>query len=277
MNVFEKRRLDSDDLTYYVGGDGPPLLLVHGLAGAAGNWVDLAPRLASRHRVLIPDLPGHGASGDGPPSATLTTFASAVRRCAEAERLDRPVVVGHSFGGQIALQIAISEPGWLRGLVLAAASGISSSEVKRRYALEVARRLRPARRIEPLRPLILRHLALRKLAFSGWVSDAATLSDGVASEFLAGSAAASTGPALRALLAQDLRTQLHRVRAPGLVLWGARDMALPVADGIEYARRLGAPLRTLADTGHLLIGERPRECAMLIDEFIRALPPRDPA
>jgi pimeloyl-ACP methyl ester carboxylesterase len=61
-----------------------------------------------------------------------------------------------------------------------------------------------------------------------------------------------------------------------MVIWGARDAAVPVADGVEYARRLRAPLRVLADTGHLLIGERPRVCARLIDEFVESLPGSQP-
>jgi pimeloyl-ACP methyl ester carboxylesterase len=53
-----------------------------------------------------------------------------------------------------------------------------------------------------------------------------------------------------------------------LVLWGARDNQLPVADGFEFARRLDAELRVIGDCGHLLIGERPDLCAAAIEEFV---------
>jgi pimeloyl-ACP methyl ester carboxylesterase len=52
------------------------------------------------------------------------------------------------------------------------------------------------------------------------------------------------------------------------VLWGARDNQLPVGDAFDYARRLRAPLRTIADAGHLLIGERPDACAEAIESFL---------
>ena len=104
------------------------------------------------------------------------------------------------------------------------------------------------------------------------VSDIDALSDTSAEAFFAGAAgAATTRPAFRALFESDPRTQLHAVDVPVLVLWGARDAALPIADGIDYARRLGARLRTLADTGHLLIGERPEACAQFITEFVDEL------
>ena len=58
-------------------------------------------------------------------------------------------------------------------------------------------------------------------------------------------------------MSDDVRPELGHLRCPTLVLWGARDNQLPLVDGFEFARRLDAPLRVIADCGHLLIGERP--------------------
>ena len=270
---LERRYLRSHDLSYAVGGVGPPLVLLHGLGGSSGNWTDLARYLLPRYRLLVPDLPGHGASGRGTWDSTLASFGDAVRVCAEAESIEAPVVVGHSFGGQLAVSLAAGRPAWPRGIVLAAASGITSARPGRRRALRVASIVRPARRANPLRRWTLRHRRARRLAFSGMVSDIDSLSDAAAEAFLAGAAeATTTRPALRALMERDPRLDLHRVDVPVLVLWGARDAALPIGDGIDYARRLRARLRVLADTGHLLIGERPGQCAALIDEFVVDLP-----
>ena len=70
-----------------------------------------------------------------------------------------------------------------------------------------------------------------------------------------------------ALAADDPRRDLERVACPVLLLWGARDRQVPLEDGFEYARRLHAPLRVIADCGHLLIGERPEVCARAALEF----------
>jgi pimeloyl-ACP methyl ester carboxylesterase len=64
-----------------------------------------------------------------------------------------------------------------------------------------------------------------------------------------------------ALTQDDPRQSLDRVHCPALVLFGARDRQVPLCDGFEYARRLHAPLRVIADCGHLLVGERPDACA----------------
>jgi pimeloyl-ACP methyl ester carboxylesterase len=72
----------------------------------------------------------------------------------------------------------------------------------------------------------------------------------------------------RALARDDPRLDLHRVGCPVLCLWGARDEQVPVDDAYEYARRLRAPLRVIADCGHLLVAERPDACADAIETFL---------
>ena len=61
------------------------------------------------------------------------------------------------------------------------------------------------------------------------------------------------------------------MRAPCLCLWGANDNWVPLRDGMEYARRLRAPLRSIADCGHLLIGERPDAVLHAVREFLATL------
>jgi pimeloyl-ACP methyl ester carboxylesterase len=87
--------------------------------------------------------------------------------------------------------------------------------------------------------------------------------------FLDGTRLTTDSPsAARALVVDDVRQELGDVRCPTLVLWGARDNQLPLADAFDYARRLGAELRVIADCGHLLIGERPDLCAEAIESFL---------
>src|SRR5438552_13417578 len=91
-------------LRYEIGGDGPAVVLLHGLGGAASNWVELAPLLVRRHRVLVPDLPGHG--GSEPLAGGLDAFADCIAGLAEHEGLLPAAMVGHSAGGSIALRLA---------------------------------------------------------------------------------------------------------------------------------------------------------------------------
>lgn len=261
-------------LRYFVGGAGPPLLLVHGLGGAASNWVELAPLLARRRRLLVPDLPGHAGSAPLPAAPTLSPFADCVADLAEREAMLPAPVVGHSLGGLVALRLALRRPGAVTALVLAAPAGISSTARLRQTALTGLLLTRPARLVVPFRALVARVPWLRYPVFGHFqVADPPALSAEAVAGFLDGVALhTDVLGAGRALVGgDDPRLDLERVRCPSLVLWGARDRMVPVADGFEYARRLAAPIRVVADCGHLLIGERPLACLGAIEEFLAGL------
>ena len=260
-------------LRYYVGGTGPPLLLVHGLGGAAANWTLVAPTLTGHHRVLIPDLPGHGASSPLAAAPTLNPFADAVAELAAREDMLPAAIVGHSMGGVVALRLALRRPDAIRAIVLAAPAGISSTAHRAELAFAVVSAMKPARLIAPARALVARSRLLRALVFGSWeVSDSEAFSPLAVEAFLSGPAIHSdVDTAGWALLRDDPRTDLERIRCPCLLLWGARDRLVPVGDGIEYARRLRAPVRIVADCGHLVIGERPDACADAILGFVGRL------
>src|SRR5438093_4006907 len=116
-------------MRYFVGGEGSPLLLVHGLGGAASNWIELAPLLAERHRLLVPDLPGHGGSTALPAVAGIEPFADRVGLVAEREGMLPAPVVGHSLGGLVVLRLALRRPGDVQAIVLAGAAGLSVGNV----------------------------------------------------------------------------------------------------------------------------------------------------
>ena len=250
----------------FEGGEGPSLLLVHGFGGAAWNFSELAPLLPGR-RLIIPDLPGHGASSPLP-APTLTGFADVL-----AEILDQPVdVLGHSLGGVVALRLAERHPLLVRSLVLAAAAGISSSTRVAELTIALTGIVQPGRIAGRRVARVARSRRLRKFVFGSFeVANPDLLTERAVHGFLRGPTlhTDALGAGL-ALVADDPRKDLDRVRCPVLVLWGARDRQVPLEDGFEYARRLGAPLRVNADCGHLLIGERPDVCARAVLEFTQA-------
>ena len=262
-------------LRYFVGGAATePLVLLHGLGGAASNWSALAPLLAGRHRLLVPDLPGHGGSSALPAASTLEPFADRVALLAEREALLPFSVVGHSLGGLIGLRVARRRSDAVRAVVLAGSAGISSTTRRARKALAVSSFVKPGRRLAPYRHRISRSPRLRRLVLYWGVADAAALAPAVAESFLVGPALhVDTVTAARALVADDVRLDLDGVRCPCLVLWGARDSQTGIADAFDYARRLRASLRVVADCGHLLIGERPEVCARAVEDFLSSLTP----
>jgi pimeloyl-ACP methyl ester carboxylesterase len=251
----------------FTAGEGPALLLLHGFGGAAWNFDELAPLIEGR-RLLIPDLPGHGGSAPLP-APSLAGFADLLAGILDAEGVPQADVLGHSLGGVVAVRLAVRHPDRVRRLILAAPAGISSATRAAELTIRLVGLIQPGRIAGRRADRIARSPRLRRAVFGPFeVSNPDALSERAVHGFLRGPTmhtdALGAGVALSA---DDPRADLGRVQARALILWGARDRQVPVEDGHEYARRLGAPLRLIADCGHLLIGERPDACARAVADF----------
>lgn len=117
------------------GGDGAAVMLLHGLAGGADEWLDTASRLAARHRVLAPDQRGHGRSERRPPDVSRDAYVDDVAMWVDRLNVAPVVVVGQSLGGHTAFLLAARRPDLVRALVVVEATPEANSagrdEVKR--------------------------------------------------------------------------------------------------------------------------------------------------
>jgi pimeloyl-ACP methyl ester carboxylesterase len=111
-----------------LGGSGPPALLLHGLAGHAGEWAETAEWLSDRARVVAPDARGHGRSERRPPDVSPAARVDDVVFAIEELRLGPVVLVGQSLGGQTALLVAAKRPDLVRALVVAEAGPAQGTE-----------------------------------------------------------------------------------------------------------------------------------------------------
>lgn len=246
-------------MRYGVGGEGQPLLLVHGLGGGGDNWVEVLPELLERHRVVVVDLPGHAGSAPLPAGATVDDFAAALAGALEAEGAEQALVAGHSFGGLVALRLAHRRPDLVCGLLLVSPAGIATGSRLIEAAVIAAATIRPGRAVARFRHRWADRVWYRRALFRPWfVSDPVALSARATHGLLAAQTRhLDTSVAGRAMVAGDPRRDLGGITCPVVVLWGARDAQLPLDDAFEYARRLRARLRLVADCGHLVIVERP--------------------
>ncbi|RKN35061.1 alpha/beta hydrolase [Streptomyces hoynatensis] len=117
-------------------GGGPPLLLVHGWGGDAEEWLPLLGALAPRHRLLVPDLPGHGRTpfrpGRAAPRQVAADLAGWLRRLGAW-----PVVaVGHSMGGHVVTALAVEHPGLVASVVTLGTGFGGGPDARRRLAAE---------------------------------------------------------------------------------------------------------------------------------------------
>lgn len=262
--------IDGVPTRWFVGGVGPSLVVVHGIGGAAVNFAELAPLLARHRRVLVPDLPGHGGSASLPAAESLSDYATHVLRLAEHEGVLPAAVLGYSMGGVVALRAAARWPDAVSALALIAPAGIVSTTRRAEIWMTMVTVVRPARFVARARRAIARRPNLRPLAFGLWgAAEPRRLSPRSVLGFLEGPLEhTDVGSAGRALVKDDPRQDLDRVRCPTLLVWGARDRLIPLEDGFEYARRLRAPIRVVPAAGHLVVGEQPEACAEILLEFL---------
>src|SRR5438477_10949054 len=116
--------LHGHQVSYRMAGEGPAVVLVHGLAGSSATWRFVMPALAERFTVVAPDLLGHGESEKPRGDYSLGAFACGVRDLLLALGHDRATVVGQSLGGGIAMQFAYQFPERCERLVLVSSGGL---------------------------------------------------------------------------------------------------------------------------------------------------------
>ena len=105
-------------LFYRIYGEGPPLIILHGLYGSSDNWVSVAKKISNKFTVYLPDLRNHGNS----PHSEIHDYEALsddIIEFAEARQLSRFFLAGHSMGGKTAVSVAVRKPELLMGLIVA--------------------------------------------------------------------------------------------------------------------------------------------------------------
>src|SRR5690349_5244065 len=114
-------------------GEGPPVVILHGLFGSARNWATIAKRLAERHRVLAVDLRNHGESPHAP-SMSYEEMADDVLELIRERAVGAPAIVGHSMGGKVAMVAALGRPEAVARLAVVDVAPVAYRGTLRAYA-----------------------------------------------------------------------------------------------------------------------------------------------
>ena len=267
-------------ISYLGGGDGPVLLLIHGMAGNSENWGEVIQPLAQRHTVIAPDLPGHGASEAGPGDYSLGNLAASLRDLLLILGHERVTLVGHSLGGGVAMQLAYQFPEMVERLVLVSSGGLGPevSPVLRAAALPGAELFIAATAGLGQRAgsAIGRRLAAVGIAPSADVAEVArgyaSLSDPRRRKAFLATLRSVVGTKGQRVAAVD---RLYLAEAvPVLIVWGARDRIIPVSHGKEAHNAIpGSRLEIFEDAGHLPQVEQPGRFAALLKRFVAETDP----
>jgi pimeloyl-ACP methyl ester carboxylesterase len=225
-------RLAGHVVRYETSGDGPPVVLVHGLGGSARWWRETTASLSSTHRVIVPELPGFGYRL-GAPRFRLAEAPVVLGGLLDRLGLGPAALVGHSFGAMVCLGVAAARPEAVRRLVLIGPPVRTASPALAGNVLPAVRTI--LRLPAPAALTVMTDIATR--------SPLALLR--AAGEVLAhpGEPGVDRPPAM-----------------PTMVVWGARDALVPLGGAAWAARALPhARVRVISGAGHVPMLDRPAE------------------
>ncbi|WP_406005768.1 alpha/beta fold hydrolase [Streptomyces sp. NBC_00637] len=268
---------------FRMAGEGPALVLVHGIGDSSRTWADLIPGLARTHTVIAPDLLGHGASDKPRADYSVAAYANGLRDLLSALGVESATLVGHSLGGGVAMQFAYQFPERTERLVLVSAGGVGRevNPALRLVSLPGAHLALSALRLPGARFQVGLAVALMKLLDTDLGQDAPDLLhlvDALPDE-TARNAFIRT---LRAVV--DWRgqvvTMLDRcyltAGMPTMLLWGDRDSVVPVRHAYgAHAAMPGSRLEIFEGAGHFPFHSDPARFRALVEEFTRTTAPAD--
>ena len=285
--VLEPRReeivLHGHRVSYRTAGEGPVVLLIHGITGTSEQWNDVVPLLAEHFTVVAPDLLGHGQSAKPRGDYSLGAYAVSIRDLLIALGHRRVTVVGHSLGGGVALQFAYEYPVFSERLVVVSSGGLGR---------EVHPLLRAATLpgSELVLPLIASERVLSAGIFLGQLLQRVGLSAAPDLAEMARGYASLNDTGARQAFIHTLRAVLdpfgQRVSAtdrlylagmlPTLIVWGRRDPLIP-CDHAEAAHELmpGSELEIFEKSGHFPHIDQPIRFARALIDFIESTDPAE--
>ena len=240
---------------YFRGGSGEPVLFLHA-AGGAGTWLDFHGLLAAAgFDVIAPDHPGFAKSDDFPLVEAMDDLVYHYLDVLDALGLDRVHVVGASFGGWVAAELAVAASHRLRSLVLMSAAGLRLPDhpVPDLFLMPPPRLMETlfhgpppapedataAPDIDTVLAVYRDNTALARFCWAPYLSN------------------------------PKLERRLHRISVPTLVVAPSDDRLIPVAHARRYAELIGgARFAEVPDSGHAMYFERPAEFAGVVTSFL---------
>ncbi len=268
------------EVTYAEAGEGPVLLLIHGMGGTFENWRAVIEPLAREHTVIAPDLPGHGVSAPGGGDYSIGALAAGLRDLLLALGHERATLVGHSLGGGIAMQFSYQFPEMVERLVLVSSGGLGPevSPILRAAALPGADQFisLTARFGQPVAIALARGLDSLGLRPNADVAEVvrgyASLVDPKRRVAFLATVRAVIGTSGQRVDASDRLYLAEEV--PVLIVWGARDRIIPAHHGEHAHRQMPhSRLEIFEGVGHLPQVEEPLRFVAVIEEFLAETEP----
>jgi pimeloyl-ACP methyl ester carboxylesterase len=258
----EKVRINNLNINLKIAGQGPAILILHGWGGSSDSWLEVQNDLVSRgYSVVCPDLPGFGKS-DGPPKPWAVDdyvewtrgFISYMNSRQEFPEFFS--LLGHSFGGRIAIKFSVRYPEKIKKLVLCDAAGIKfEPDIKTKTVLAAAK---IGKALFSLRIFAIIREWARDLFYLVLRNKDYVKARGVMRE------------TMKLVLNEDLLPELPKISLRTLIVWGDEDELVPLKCAQVFKEKIaGSEFVVLEGVGHSPHLEKPLELAKIIDSFLK--------
>jgi pimeloyl-ACP methyl ester carboxylesterase len=266
---------------YLKVGSGPALLLLHGLGCTHSTWLPVIDSLARRYTVIAPDLLGHGASDKPRADYSIGAFANGMRDLLTVLEIDKVTVVGHSFGGGVAMQFAYQFPERTERMVLVGSGGlgpevspaIRAITTTGFYQVMGALTLPGVRHVGTAGLKALSRTGLKEFRDFDEVAE-------IYQSFRDPAARAAIRHVVRAVVDWQGQIVTMTDRAyltdamPMCVIWGAEDRVIPVGHAARAAELApGARVEIIPDSGHFPHKDHPERFVKILHDFVRTTTP----
>ena len=252
--------------------DASPLLLLHGTSSSLHTWEGWVPALRARHRVISVDLPGYGLTGPFPDGDyRLAHYTRFIGELLDAQGVRHAVLVGNSFGGQVALEMALAQPERVDKLILVDALGYPLDSTSVPIGFRIAKMPLLNRLTQFVLPRRMVEDSVRNV-YGDPDKVTPALVDRYYDLTLRAGNRASLPERFKHQPTGESARRIATIRKPTLILWGGRDRLIPPAVGRQMQQQMaGSRLVVFDDLGHVPQEEDPARTVAPVREFL-ALP-----
>ena len=228
-------------INYKTLGEGKPLLILHGWGSSSEKWQKIGELLVQKGmRVIIPDLPGFGKSEEPQKAWNLDDYCDFVEEFIKILNLDKFYLLGHSFGGSLAVKFSLQHPEKVAKLFLVSAACVRKKSLKNKLFKFISRFFK-------IKPLFLRKFFYRK-------SDYLSVRGVMKETYLK-------------VIEEDLSDVLEKVKIPTMIIWGAKDKITPIKQAKLIKIKIrNSELKIIPNIGHSPHLEAPEKLGDLVSQ-----------
>ena len=242
---------------YKTAGEGQPLLILHGWGGSLESWKNIQERvIAEEYQVTTVDLPGFGETSPPPKVWGIADYSEFVYKFVDKLGIKRTAILGHSFGGQIAIQFAVKYPDKADRLLLCAAAGVRRKKGLKIQIVQVVAKI--GKVFISLLPFESLQSRARKLFYRAIRRRDYVRAKGIMKEIF------------QKVIREDLSFSFAYIRMLTLIVWGSQDQITPLEDGERMKdSMLETELKVIQGSGHNIHFDAPDELMDILLRFLK--------